>query len=197
MDVISKIIAAYGIIGIAGIAIAIIFIWLAVHFIAEEGTEVSVLFGLVTYTKRKKSQGFFAMPILEQKNITSSLSKKETYEVVTVNSTDRVYINKSLEEIFKTTMHMTGLQRNKFYQENYNGKWMRIKGRIEEIVQSGEDAMVFLSLHPTVTFNFFAEQADKVSHLEKGDEVTIDGQISQISSSNINFKSSQIIAKVA
>ena len=74
---------------------------------------------------------------------------------------------------------------------------MRIKGRIEEIVQSGEDAMVFLSLHPTVTFNFFAEQADKVSHLEKGDEVTIDGQISQISSSNINFKSSQIIAKVA
>ena len=53
MDVISKIIAAYGIIGIAGIAIAIIFIWLAVHFIAEEGTEVSVLFGLVTYTKRK------------------------------------------------------------------------------------------------------------------------------------------------
>ena len=197
MDVISKIIAAYGIIGIAGIAIAIIFIWLAVHFIAEEGTEVSVLFGLVTYTKRKKSQGFFAMHILEQKNITSSLSKKETYEVVTVNSTDRVYINKSLEEIFKITMHMTGLQRNKFYQENYNGKWMRIKGRIEEIVQSGEDAMVFLSLHPTVTFNFFAEQADKVSHLEKGDEVTIDGQISQISSSNINFKSSQIIAKVA
>lgn len=49
----------YGLLIIFAVAFSIAIVWLITHLVSEKGTEVSMLFGLVKYTKQKKSQSFF------------------------------------------------------------------------------------------------------------------------------------------
>ena len=181
---------------VLGIVIAGIAIWFITHFMSEKGTEVSVLFGLVKYTKQKPN-GFFSQarpePKKSKKNNSSPFFKEDNYKVITVNDSDRIYINRNLEELSKQTEHMTRIQQEKFYEENFYHKWMRIEGRIVDIVENYKMHMVILSTYPMLMFHLSENEIDKISHLKKGDKIIIDGEISQISYGHYSFKKSKII----
>ena len=69
----------YGVRGVIGVIVACLVLWAALHFMAKPGTKVSVLWGLVDYTK-KISQHSTKKTSVDQPSDTLSVSEQTKYE---------------------------------------------------------------------------------------------------------------------
>ncbi len=191
-------------------------VWIFAHNTAEPGTEISVFYGLVKYTKSsgpkniantphysfdsdRSSTEPFENEQLENKSPLSepgnSTRQFSSHEIIVVESFDRVYLNKRPKDLLESTSSLTDLQGGLFEEQNYQGKWVRIKGPVETIMGTSSSATVVFHVDGIVTrVNMKKEFIKSLSHIQKGDVITVDGTANDLGNIGPDFKNGELIA---
>lgn len=186
----------YGLKAVVVVILAVVVVWFLAHFTAERGTKVSVFWGLVQYTKSISSP-------VDQVPQSGSVREKwspsdsdtSTHEIIAVRSKERIYLNKRPRELLQSVANLTGLQGSVFEEKHYAGKWMRIKGPVDRILGSSNRAtLVFKIDGLTTRVDMKEEFFDRVSHLQDGDVVTVDGMFKLMDHIGPDFENGELVA---
>ena len=180
--------------GLWALSLVILFIWGLAHWTASPGTPVSVLWGLVEYTK---STAQIDLPDTKKKYSDRTSSIPDTaHEIIPVTMDERIYLSNRPKELIESIANLTSMQADVFTKQNYYGKWIRVRGSIHDVRGDSEWAYLHFEIDGIFTLlQMKKEYIPRVSHFRKGDVITVDGMFDEITNSGrVIFREGEVVA---
>lgn len=124
------------------------------------------------------------------------------HTVIPVNHSTRVYMTLTPREMMNSIKDMTSFQANEFISSVYAGKWWRICGPLFEVSGSlstnnskstGYCYVVFVIDGITTRIFMNSDQCRALTHLRKGDQVTVDGVFRDIDYAGPDFDQGELV----
>jgi len=192
----------YGVRGFLSVIVATVVLWGLAHWMSKPGEPVSVLWGLVQYTKQQTEETKLAgietsevqteklsVPVKEEILIQETISadtpkevedveKGPVCEILKVNSNERIYISQSMEDIIKSISGVNDLQRDENFNRLYKGKWIRVSG--PATISKTKDRVNVNFQFGRILFAQFEmkkSENDKISHLPNDTILIVEGQL--------------------
>ena len=189
----------YGIRALVFAAIFSLVLWVIAHRTAAPGGTVSVLWGLVEYTKATDGPPIRVEDEPTQivdKTVPSpkALNPKADHEIIEVERQGRIYLNMRPKQMLESVANMTQIQSTLFEEQTYGGKWMRIRGPIGEVFGASAYAWLVFNIDGVTTRVFMSDEyVDRVTHLNIGDVVTVDGLFKSMDNVGPDFENGEIV----
>jgi hypothetical protein len=90
---------------------------------------------------------------------------------------------------------MTRMQATLFQEATYSNKWIRINGPLSEVMGSSSYATLVFHIDGVVTrVDMKGEFVSKVSHLVRGDVVTVDAVFKSMDDIGPDFEEGELVA---
>lgn len=180
--------------GLWALSLAFLLIWGLAHWTASPGTPVSILWGLVEYTK-STTQIDSPDTKKEYSDRTSSIPNT-AHEIMPVMMDERIYLNNRPKELIDSIANLTSMQAEVFTKQNYYGKWIRVRGPVHDVRGDSEQAYLHFEIDGIFTLlQMKKEYTSRVSHFRKGDVITVDGMFNEITNSGrVIFREGEVVA---
>ncbi len=191
-EVLIALLKRYGPIVIAAAIGLGILTWSIAHYFAAPGTSVSILWGLVQYTKVPTSE----LKQREERGTAIISSGQTSHKILVVDSPTRVYLRARPKEMRAMVSNLTDIQAALFEEKTLAGKWMRINGPVADILGgSSKDTWLVFYIDGVITRVIMKKgNVERVSHLVKGDIVTVDGKFRSMDSLGPDFEEGELVS---
>src|SRR5712692_5876698 len=191
-EVLIALLKRYGPIVIAAAIGLGILTWSIAHYFAAPGTSVSILWGLVQYTKVPTSE----LKQREERGTAIISSGQTSHKILVVDSPTRVYLRARPKEMRAMVSNLTHIQAALFEEKTLAGKWMRINGPVADILGgSSKDTWLVFYIDGVITRVIMKKgNVERVSHLVKGDIVTVDGKFRSMDSLGPDFEEGELVS---
>jgi hypothetical protein len=110
----------------------------------------------------------------------------------------RIWVNQSLKELSSLRQGDTTLITDRLVAP-YLGKWIKVDGSIENIMEGYQSVVVFLSVpkeftrHFNLGLRFSKDWEQYLNHLRKGESLIAAGKIVEISSGSIELQNCEVL----
>ncbi len=92
----------------------------------------------------------------------------------------KIYLTLTPREMIESIEDMTGLQAKRFVDNTYKGKWMRVDGKILDVMgDEGSASLLFLEGY-AIRIDLLQSEFQKATHLRSGDDVSAVGEFLRI-----------------
>ena len=189
MDELIRALSKYGPVGLAVAAIAASLLWGIAHLAAAPGHQVSILFGLVSYTRADDRT------YLEELNV-----KSKRVAGTDTEPSERVFIELKPAEITQSFLGMTDLDAESFAADKYLGKWIRISGYVVNVRPSFDDAaIVSIATRSSDDVEYLLvsakfAQRDYVSHYKRSGRIAVTGRIIHADALGLFLDNAEIVS---
>ena len=173
--------------GVRAVIFAVFFgltVWGLTHWTAAPGSNVSILWGLTSYTK-----GGASTP--------EASAERSSHKIRKGSMEGREYLTARPADILNGIKKLTSstLEANEYQKKYFSDKWIHLEGPIHDKTGLSDiSSIVFLVDGISTSFLLREDQLSKLNQYQPGDEISVEGLFAHASKENgVEFWEAEIL----